>query len=169
MDHYRATQSAYVCTPTNYFDDLTVLQTFLKSYKQLGGKVPTNVELAMELAESGKNMEDSLNIACDGIFKFYLEAETKCARKAGFSSLEELSTKGGERWQERDQIYDPCIAAVVRQWQLTNIDYSINPFNPESALRQFLEKSAGEVGSVVSKYIKKTALKKNNPQTVKLP
>lgn len=163
MSNYRATQSAFVCTPTNHFEDLTVLENFIKGFKQLGGKVPPNVEAAMEVARSGKNMEDSLNIACDGIFKFYLEAETKCAREAGFSSLEELARKGGERWQEREQIYDPCIAAVARRWQVTNISYTINPMNPESALRQFLEKSANQVGSIVSRHVKKAALKNNKP------
>ena len=163
MSTNRSTQSAFVCAPTNYFEDLTALETFVKSYRQLGGKVPASVEAAMQVAKSGKNVEDSLNIACDGIFKFYLEAETQCAKKAGFSSLDELAAKGGERWQEREQIYDPCIASVVRQWQLTNINYTINPLNPESALRKFLEKSASQVGSIVSKYVKKSALKNVNP------
>lgn len=161
MGSYRTTQSAFVCTPTNHFEDLTALEAFVKNYKQLGGKVPPNVEVAMQAAKAGKNVEDSMNIACDGIFKFYLEAETKCAKKAGFSSLEELAVKGGERWQERDQIYDPCIASVVRQWQWTNVNYTINPFNPESALRQFLEKSANQVGGIVFKYVKKSVLKGN--------
>ena len=163
MPSNRSTQSAFGCAPTNYVGDLTVLESFVKSYKQLGGKVPPNVEAAMEVAKTGKNVEDSLNIACDGIFKFYLEAETQCAKKAGFSSLEELAVKGGERWQDRERIYDPCIASVVRQWQLTNINYTINPLNPESALRKFLEKSAGQVGSIVSKYVKKSALKNQKP------
>lgn len=117
----------------------------------------------MQAAKAGKNVEKSMNIACDGLFKFYLDAETKCAKKAGFSSLEELAAKGGERWQERDQIYDPCIASVARQWQVTNINYTINPFNPESALRKFLEKSANQVGSIISKYIKKSVLKPTKP------
>lgn len=155
MSEYRTTQSAFVCSPTNHFEDLTALETFVKNFKQLGGKVPAAVEAAMQAAKSGKNVEDSMNIACDGIFKFYLEAETKCAMKAGFSSLEELATKGGERWQEREQIYDPCIASVARQWQLTNISYTINPFNPESAIRQFLQKSAQQIGAITSKYVKK--------------
>jgi hypothetical protein len=163
MTAYRATQSAFVCTPTNHFEDLKTLETFIKGYKQLGGKVPPTVEAAMEAARSGKNAEDSLNIACDGIFKFYLEAETKCAQKAGFSSLEELATKGGERWQEREQIYDPCIASVARKWQLTNIDYTINLMNPESAASQFLEKSAKQIGAIVSRYVKKSVLKKDKP------
>jgi hypothetical protein len=163
MNNYRATQSAFVCTPTNHFDDLTTLEAFIKKYKGLGGKVPPNVETAMEAAKSGRNLEESLNIACDGIFKFYLAAETRCAQKAGFSSLEDMASKGGERWQDVEQIYDPCIIAVTRQWQWTNIDYTINPMNPESALRQFLEKSARQIGGIVSKYAKKKVLKQSKP------
>jgi hypothetical protein len=163
MNNYRATQSAFVCTPTNHFEDLTTLETFVKKYKELGGKVPSNVEAAMEAAKSGRNMEESLNVACDGIFKFYLAAETRCAQKAGFSSLEELATKRGERWQDVEQIYDPCIAAVTRQWPSTNIDYTINLMNPESAARQFLERSASQIGAIVSRYVKKSVLKKTKP------
>lgn len=163
MGAYRKTQSAFVCVPTNYFDDLAALEVFVKNYKQLGGKVPASVDAAMQVAKSANNAEESLNIACDGIFKFYLQAETKCAKRAGFSSLEELAVKGGERWQDREQIYDPCIASVARQWQLTNINYVVNPLNPESALRQFLEKSANQIGSIVSKYVKKSVLKKGRP------
>ena len=135
----------------------------MKDYKTLGGKVPPGVEAALEAAKSGRNMEDSLNIACDGIFKFYLEAETRCVRQAGFSGLEEMAAKGGERWQDVEQIYDPCIASVARRWQLTNIDYTINLLNPESAARQLLERSANQIGAIVSKYVKKAVFKKNNP------
>jgi len=163
MSNYRATQSAFVCSPTNHFDDLKTLETFVKKFKELGGKVAPNVEAAIEVAKSGRNIEESLNIACDGIFKFYLAAETRCAQEAGFSSLEELATKGGERWQDVEQIYDPCIAAVSRRWQLTNIDYTINLMNPESAARQFLERSANQIGAIVSRYVKKSVLKKTKP------
>ena len=122
MNNYRTTQSAYVCEPTNYFKDLAALEGFISNYKKLGGKIPGEVEAAMQAAKAGENIEKSMNIACHGLFKFYMDAETRCAKKAGFSSLEELAAKGGERWQEREQIYDPCIASVARQWQVTNIN-----------------------------------------------
>lgn len=160
MSSHRSTQSAFVCSPTTYFEDLAALEEFVKRYKQLGGKLPPAIENAMELAKAGKHAEDAMNIACDGLFKFYLDAETQCAKDAGFSGLEDLARNGGERWQEREQIYDPCIAAVARQWQATNVSFTLNLANRHSALRAFLENSAKQITEIVTRYLKKQTLNK---------
>src|SRR5512133_2449155 len=118
MPSYRKTQSAFVCAPTNYLEDLVALESLVQRYRQLGGKVPTQIEAALEAARAGRNVEESLNLACDGLFKFYLAEETRCARAAGFSGVQDLYQRGGAEWEKVNEFYDPCIAQVAHKWPL---------------------------------------------------
>lgn len=168
-DEYKATEGMFVCAPTDYTKDLAALEDIVKRYKSIGGKLPSQLELALEAAKAGRNVEESMNVACDGLFRFYIAEETRCAKKAGFDSLDQLKREGGTRLQERDE-FDVCVASVARQYQVKAVDYAINPFNSQSALSQYLVKTWGQVKAITSKYIKKKVLNdiKAGGATVKL-
>jgi hypothetical protein len=84
------------------------------------------IEAALEATRAGRNVEESLNLACDGLFKFYFAEETRCAKAACFSGVQYMYHRGGAEWDKIIELYDPCIAQVVHVWPLTNIDYTIN-------------------------------------------
>lgn len=168
---YRQTNSMFVCSPTNHMNDVATLEAFVKKYKELNGKVPPQVESALQIARSGRNVEESLNVACDGLFKFYMAEETRCAREAGFKSLEDMYANRASQ-SDAVAVYDVCIAQVIHRWPLTNIDYTLNLANPDSAARQFLERSRKQVMEIISKYVKKTVLQKvkgNPPPYERMP
>lgn len=160
-NNYRTVGSMHVCGPTNFFADVNTLLSVISRYKNLGGKVPPNIEVALELAKAGTNVEESLNLACDGLFKFYLAENLRCARDAGFSNLDQYEAER-RSIPDSDRVFkqEVCIVNVERKWQQTNINYAINIRNPDSALRQFIQKTADQVQRIASKYIKKSAIKK---------
>jgi len=156
---YRNVGNMHVCTPTNQMADVAALLKIVTDFKRIGGKVPAAVEAALELAKTGKNAEDSLNIACEGLFKFYVSENMRCAKEAGYSNLDQYYAElRDDPYSERVSNKESCILNVERKWQLTNIDYTINLANPESAIRQFLRRTAEQVTGIVSKYIKKKTL-----------
>lgn len=172
QNEYRGVGAMYVCAPTNHFADVQSLLSIVGNYKRLGGKMPAQIEAALELAKTGENAERALNVACDGLFKFYVEENFRCAREAGFSGLEQYENARRSD-PDGDSVFkhEDCVLRVERRWQWNNIDYAINPLNPESALRQFLGKTADQVMAIVSKYVKKSALKEiqNGSKSTGLP
>jgi hypothetical protein len=154
----------YVCSPTNQLADVRTLLEIVARYKQLGGRLPAGVEVALEGAKAGTNAEDSMNIACEGLFKFYVSENARCAREAGYSSLEQYYADRKTN-PDGDRVFkqEACLLNVERQWQLTNINYTINPYIPDSALRVFLRKTANQVFGIVSKYLKKRILQGSPP------
>jgi hypothetical protein len=144
-------------------EDVNTLTSIISNFKKLGGKVPPAVEAALEVAKSAKNAEDSMNIACDGLFRFYVEENVRCAKEAGFSNLDQYyAARASDFSSDPVRKHEACILNVERKWQWTNIDYTVNPLNPDSALRQFLAKTAEQVSAITSKYIKKRLLKEAN-------
>jgi hypothetical protein len=160
-DQLRQTGSMFVCSPTNVLQDVQTLESIISGYTRLGGKVPPAINAALELAKAGKNVEDSMNVACDGLFNFYVTEQIRCAREAGFKNLDEFQN---QRRSDPDgpgvlQVED-CTLRVERRWQITNIDYTINLANKNSAARQFLEKTKKQAFDIVGKWIKKKSMDK---------
>ena len=154
----RATQSAFICAPTNHVADLTALEDVLKRFRQIGGKVPPSVTAALEAARTGKNIEESMNLACDGLFRWYLAEEDRCAREAGFPGGAAQMGKSGGLTMEQSDAFFICTARLASQWQWKNIDFTINPFNPESVVRQFFAKTREQVISITGRWVKKKAM-----------
>jgi hypothetical protein len=158
----RATQSAFVCAPTNHVADLTALEDVVKRFRQLGGKVPPAVTAALEAARVGSNVEQSMNVACDGLFRWYLAEEDRCAREVGFAGgAAQMSQAGGLSVDQSDAFF-VCTARVARQWQWKNIDFTLNPFNADSAVRQFFSRTRAQVVEITGRWVKKKALDRVN-------
>lgn len=159
-DERRIVGSISVCAGTSHFQDIKTLENIVSGYKRLGGKVPTQIEIALEAAKQGKAVEDSLNSACDGLFKFYVAEQQRCARESGFSNADEMyASKKNDPFGTNGQSYDMCVLKVERRWQLTNIDYTINFSNKESAARKYIEATASQILDLIAKYTKRKSKK----------
>lgn len=154
------TQTMYLCSKTHAFEDLKTVERILNGYKQRGGKLPPQLEKALELAKTGKNVEDSINHVCDALFEFYLNEETRCAKEAGFSSLDKLEQARPVANDDRVERADACMLNVTLKWQATSVDFTLNFNNKNSLVRQFYEKTKDQLATIAGRWVRRKALQK---------
>lgn len=154
MQNYRKTHSMFVCTPTSHMADLSDLEAVIKRFKEVGGKLPPTIEAALEVAKTGRNIEDSMNAACNGLFEFYINAEKACAEKVGYTSFADV--ENGD-WQKKEA-FDLCLLPTISKWQVHSINYTINPLIESSAVRVFIRETKEQVFRIVQKYLKKQVI-----------
>lgn len=100
-----------------------------------------------------------MNIACDGLFKFYAADQMTCAREHGFSNLDQLKEARRSDPDSNDALQraDECIFRTETRWQLTSIDYTISFSNKKSLARNYSDKNRDQITAIVFKYVNKKA------------
>lgn len=153
---YRETAGVRVCSATAHFKDVGALENIVKGLSQVA-KVPPAVTAALELAKQGKNLEEAMNTACDGLFNFYTRLENECAKRAGYKNVGEAYSAERNDPGNVASEFEICKMSVIRNWPLHNINYVINYTNEDSLVRMYVEKTKKQVEALAYKYIKRKA------------
>ncbi|MBR1231995.1 hypothetical protein [Bradyrhizobium sp. AUGA SZCCT0182] len=125
------------------------------------GKGPASHHSCFRISKGRKERRRFDEYSGDGLFNFYVSEQIRCAREGGFKNLDEFERQkrsdpsGGSVIKVED-----CTVRVERRWQITNLDYSINLANKDSAARQFLERTKKQAFDIVAKWIKKKKMEK---------
>jgi hypothetical protein len=157
-------QHALICTPTKATQDATVVEEWVKNYRRAGGKVPPQLQAALEAVKVANNIENSMNTVCEELARLLSSNQEYCARRAGFESLDDMERLKGIRWQEYDQ-YDICMLNnYYRTDQAERIRSVLYIGNPKSFVSTFLESTKEQLWDIIGRWLKGKAKERLKPK-----